>query len=74
MNSNLDTRLHDHVALAEIELYSELLTVVATAEGRLTVEEIDEALGVAREPDPESRPPARNRGKQRRRRRRKSRR
>ncbi|MFC7326333.1 hypothetical protein [Marinactinospora rubrisoli] len=74
MNSNLDTRLHDHVALAEIELYSDLLTVVATAEGRLTVEEIDRALGVAREPEAESRAAARARGKQRRRRRRTTRR
>ncbi|MGI5119827.1 hypothetical protein ACQEU5_09895 [Marinactinospora thermotolerans] len=46
MNSNLDTRLHDHVALAEIELYSELLTAVAATEGRLSTEQIDAVLGV----------------------------
>ncbi|GAA1781765.1 MULTISPECIES: hypothetical protein [Streptomonospora] len=47
-----DVRLHDHVALAEIELYSELLTAVAGADRRLTYEEIDLVLGV-RAPVPE---------------------
>ncbi|NYE45031.1 hypothetical protein HDA32_000151 [Spinactinospora alkalitolerans] len=46
MDSNLDTRLHDHVALAEIELYSDVLIAVAIAEERLSIEEIDQVLGV----------------------------
>lgn len=40
------TRFHDQVALAEIELYSELLTAVATVEHRLSLAEIDRILGV----------------------------
>ncbi|MDA0566996.1 hypothetical protein LG943_22145 [Streptomonospora sp. S1-112] len=47
-----DLPLHDHVALAEIELYAEVLTAVAFAERRLTAEEIDLVLGVRR-PVPE---------------------
>ncbi|MBB6173984.1 hypothetical protein HNR23_004044 [Nocardiopsis mwathae] len=46
MDSDIDTRLHDHVALAEIELYAEVLSAVAAAEERLSVEEIDRVLGV----------------------------
>ncbi|MBB4934217.1 hypothetical protein F4561_005037 [Lipingzhangella halophila] len=41
-----NTRFHDQVALAEIELYSELLTAVATAEHHLSLAEIDRILGV----------------------------
>ncbi|WP_046470466.1 hypothetical protein [Allosalinactinospora lopnorensis] len=54
MDHSIDPRLHDHVALAEIELYTELLTAVATAECSLTLDEIDRVLGVrpVREPDP----------------------
>lgn len=44
--ANLDLRVHDHVALDEIELYSEMLSAVATAERRLTTDEIDTVLGV----------------------------
>lgn len=44
--NNLDMRLHDHVALDEIELYAEVLTAVAISERRLSVEEIDEVLGL----------------------------
>ncbi|MDT0304805.1 hypothetical protein [Streptomonospora wellingtoniae] len=47
-----DVHLHDHVAMAEIELYSELLIAVAGADRRLTFEEIDIVLGV-RAPVPE---------------------
>lgn len=46
LDSNIDTRLHDHVALAEIELYSEVLTAVAVADRDLTMEELDAVLGV----------------------------
>ncbi|OLT26324.1 hypothetical protein BJF83_21610 [Nocardiopsis sp. CNR-923] len=41
-------RLHDHVALDEIELYGELLTAVAGADGPLSPTEIDRVLGVVR--------------------------
>jgi hypothetical protein len=43
---NLDSRVHDHVALDEIELYAEILSAVAAAERPLTTAEIDLALGV----------------------------
>ncbi|PSK99522.1 hypothetical protein CLV63_103247 [Murinocardiopsis flavida] len=41
---------HDHVALAEIELYVEVLTAVATADERLSAEELDRVLGVPPRP------------------------
>ena len=43
---DLDLRVHDRVALDEIELYSEMLSAVATAERPLTVDEIDMVLGI----------------------------
>jgi hypothetical protein len=46
MGDYFDLRVHDLVALAEIELYAEVLTAVATADRRLTVAELDEALGI----------------------------
>ncbi|GAA2086361.1 hypothetical protein GCM10009780_26990 [Actinomadura alba] len=42
----LDLRVHDRVALDEIELYSEILSAVAKAERPLTTAEIDSVLGV----------------------------
>jgi hypothetical protein len=42
----LDLRVHDRVALDEIELYAEVLTAVAAADRRLTRAELDEALGI----------------------------
>jgi hypothetical protein len=45
--ANLDLRVHDRVALDEIELYSEMLSAVATAERPLTVDEIDMVLGLS---------------------------
>ncbi|MFC5184063.1 hypothetical protein [Actinomadura harenae] len=49
---NLDLRVHDRVALDEIELYAEMLSAVAAAERPLTLAEIDMVLGVrsGREP------------------------
>ena len=44
----LDLRVHDDVALDEIELYSEMLSAVATADRPLTTDEIDIVLGLAR--------------------------
>jgi hypothetical protein len=46
----LDLRVHDRVALDEIELYAEVLGAVAASDGPLTREELDEALGVSPEP------------------------
>ncbi|WP_019632957.1 hypothetical protein [Actinomadura atramentaria] len=46
---NLDLRVHDRVALDEIELYAEMLSAVAEAEGPLTLAEIDSVLGVVEE-------------------------
>jgi hypothetical protein len=43
----VDLRLHDGVALDEIELYSEILSAVATADRSLTTAEIDMVLGVS---------------------------
>jgi hypothetical protein len=43
----LDLRLHDRVALDEIELYAEVLTAVAASGDRpLTRKELDAVLGV----------------------------
>jgi hypothetical protein len=46
MLEQLDLRVHDRVALDEIELYAEVLSAVATSERPLTAAEIDEVLGV----------------------------
>jgi hypothetical protein len=43
----LDLRVHDRVALDEIELYAEVLTAVASADRPLTPAELDEALGIS---------------------------
>ena len=42
----LDLRVHDLVALDEIELYAEVLSAVAAADRPLTDAELDEALGI----------------------------
>jgi hypothetical protein len=42
----LDLRVHDLVALDEIELYAEVLSAVAAADRPLTIAELDEALGI----------------------------
>lgn len=41
--------VHDREALAEIELYGELLSAVAATDRPLTNDEIDAVLGVRRE-------------------------
>jgi hypothetical protein len=43
---DVDLRVHDRVALDEIELYAEMLSAVAAAEGPLSLAEIDVVLGV----------------------------
>jgi hypothetical protein len=45
VRENVDLRFHD-VALEEIELYAEVLSAVAAADGPLTTEQIDEVLGL----------------------------
>lgn len=46
MREYLDLRVHDRVALDEIELYTEVLSAVAASDGPLTSQELDEVLGV----------------------------
>lgn len=41
-----DTRVHDPLALAEIELYGELVIAASSSEGRLSRQQIDAILGV----------------------------
>lgn len=48
VRNDVDLRVHDLVALEEIELYAEVLSAVAVADGPLTTEEIDEVLGLRR--------------------------
>jgi hypothetical protein len=43
---HLDLRVHDRVALDEIELYAEVLSAVAVSDRPLTAEELDRVLGV----------------------------
>ena len=42
----IDLRVHDDVALDEIELYAEVLSAVAAADGPLSPSELDAVLGV----------------------------
>ena len=42
----LDLRVHDRVALDEIELYAEVLSAVAATDRPLTAAELDEVLGI----------------------------
>ncbi|HEY0716300.1 MAG TPA: hypothetical protein VGD68_01690 [Streptosporangiaceae bacterium] len=51
MPEYVDLRVHDLVAMGEIELYAEVLGAVAASEGPLTREELDEVLGVRPEPE-----------------------
>lgn len=46
MPEQVDLRVHDRVALDEIELYSEVLSAVAASDKPLTYEELDQVLGV----------------------------
>jgi hypothetical protein len=46
VRGDVDLRLHDAVALEEIELYAEVLSAVAAADRPLTTEEVDEVLGL----------------------------
>ena len=46
VGERLDLRVHDSVALDEIELYAEVLGAVAASDHPLTLEELDEVLGI----------------------------
>ena len=46
MPEHVDLRVHDRVALDEIDLYAEVLGAVAASDGPLSREELDEVLGV----------------------------
>jgi hypothetical protein len=46
LREHLDLRVHDRVALDEIELYTEVLSAVAASDRPLTAEELDRVLGV----------------------------
>jgi hypothetical protein len=46
MGEYVDLRVHDLVALAEIELYAEVLSAVAAADRPLTLAELDDVLGL----------------------------
>ncbi len=46
LRDDRDPRLHDLVALDEIELYTDVLSAVAAADRPLTVAELDEVLGL----------------------------
>ena len=48
MAEQVDLRVHDRVALDEIELYTEVLSAVAASDRPLTAEELDHVLGVER--------------------------
>jgi hypothetical protein len=52
MAEHVDLRVHDRVALDEIELYTEVLSAVAASDRPLTAEELDHALGVDHAPRP----------------------
>ena len=43
----VDLRVHDDVALGEIELYAEVLATVAATDGPLSQSQLDEALGIS---------------------------
>jgi hypothetical protein len=42
----VDLRVHDDVALREMELFGEVLATVAASDGPLTKSELDAALGI----------------------------
>ena len=46
MPEDLDFRVHDRVALEEIDLYADVLGAVAASDRPLTADELDRVLGV----------------------------
>jgi hypothetical protein len=55
VHDNVDIRFHDRVALEEIDLYAEVLTAVAVSDRSLTIDEIDEVLGLRQRASAEAR-------------------
>jgi hypothetical protein len=51
MAEQVDLRVHDRVALDEIDLYTEVLSAVAASDRPLTADELDHVLGVDRARD-----------------------
>ena len=51
MRDQLDQRVHDFVALDEIDLYADVLSAVAAADRPLTSDELDVVLGVSQAPE-----------------------
>lgn len=49
--NQLDLRVHDRVALDEIDLYTDVLSAVAASDGPLTDAELDAVLGVSSNAD-----------------------
>jgi hypothetical protein len=47
-----DARVHDYVALDEIELYGELMIAASRSDGPLSMPEIDAVLGVTGRAEP----------------------
>lgn len=54
LRDDVDLRFHDRVALEEIELYAEVLSAVAAADGPLTRAELDEVLGLRQQSCPDA--------------------
>jgi hypothetical protein len=52
MMAKPDARVHDYVALDEIELYGELMIAASRSDGPLSTAEIDAVLGVSDHSDP----------------------
>ena len=46
MPDDVDFRVHDQVALEEIDLYADVLGAVAASDRPLTADELDRVLGV----------------------------
>jgi hypothetical protein len=55
VRDDVNLRFHDRVALEEIELYAEVLSAVAIADRPLTLDEIDEVLGLCQHASAEAR-------------------
>lgn len=48
MREQIDHRVHDVVALDEIDLYGDVLSAVAASDRPLTAAELDQVLGIRR--------------------------
>jgi len=57
VREQLDDRVHDAVALDEIDLYADVLSAVAATDRPLTPAELDAALGIGQAVDLPGGPP-----------------